>query len=62
MAVVSLAEHGHLNCYQANTQGSTYGMLGHLPVCFRDQPTAIKFNPLTLDMDTYVLVHPLCKI
>jgi len=38
MAVVSLAEHGHLICYQANTQKSTYGMLGHLPVHFSDQP------------------------
>jgi hypothetical protein len=37
MAVVCLAEHGLLNCYQANTQKSTYGMLGHFPVHFSDQ-------------------------
>jgi len=32
--------HGHLNCYQVNTQTSAYGMLGYLPVHFRYQHLA----------------------
>jgi hypothetical protein len=29
---------GCLNCYHANTQRPIHGMLGYLPVYFKDQP------------------------
>lgn len=35
-ASVFLAQHGHLNGYQVNTQRPRHGMLGHLPAHFRD--------------------------
>lgn len=32
-----VAQHGHINCYQANTKKPEYGMLSHLPGHFKDQ-------------------------
>jgi hypothetical protein len=46
-ASVFLAEHGHLNCYQANTKRPEYGMLGHLPL----QPKALCVSSMSLTTD-----------